>query len=80
MYAWVVANVQIRDVPEGIHRELKRRAAAEGLSLSDYLRGEVERIASRPALAEVFARADTRESGASIDDIVAAVRAGRDRE
>jgi plasmid stability protein len=74
-----MANVQIRDVPPDVHRELKRRAAEAGVSLSEYLRGELERVAARPPLAEVFARADARAGGARIDDVVAAIRSGRDR-
>jgi len=42
--------IQIRNVPEKLHRKLKARAAAEGLTLSDYLREEIERLASKPTL------------------------------
>lgn len=30
--------IQIRNVPEAVHRKLKARAACAGMSLSDYLR------------------------------------------
>jgi len=40
--------VQVRDVPEALHRELKARAAVARQSLSDYLLGELGRIAARP--------------------------------
>ncbi len=48
--------VQIRHVPDKLHRKLKARAAMEGMSLSDYLRREVELIAERPTVAEMKER------------------------
>lgn len=42
--------IQIRNVPEKLHRKLKARAAAEGMTLSDYLREEIERLATKPTL------------------------------
>lgn len=72
--------IQIRNVPDEVHRTLKARAAAAGVSLSDYLLGEIVRVAERPPVAEVLARAGARHGGASVEGIVAAVRSGRDRE
>ena len=72
-------NVQIRDVPEDVHRELKSRAAAAGQSLSEYLLAEITRVAERPPIADVLRRADSRREGVSIREIVASVRSGRDR-
>jgi len=40
--------VQVRNVPDELYRKLKARAALEGLSLSDYLLGEIRRLAERP--------------------------------
>lgn len=71
--------VQIRNVPEDIHRTLRSRAAGAGLSLSDYLLAEIVRVAERPPIADVLARATSRSAGASSEAIVEAVRAGRDR-
>lgn len=48
--------VQVRDVPEQVHRTLKARAAEKGVSLSELLRAELALIASRPAPNEVLAR------------------------
>jgi plasmid stability protein len=73
-------NIQIRDVPDEVHRVLATRAASAGLSLTAYLRAELTRVAERPPVADVLARAAARSGGARIDDIVAAVRSGRDRE
>jgi plasmid stability protein len=44
--------IQIRDVPEQIHGILKARAAREGMSLSDYLKKELEQVAERPSTRE----------------------------
>ena len=44
--------VQIRNMPEAMHRTLKSRAAAEGMSLSDYILRELESLASRPTWGE----------------------------
>ena len=48
--------IQIRHVPDPLHRKLKARAAQEGKSLSDYLLREIERIAERPTLEEMKER------------------------
>ena len=48
--------IQLRNVPDGLHRKLKARAAMEGLSLSDYLIREMERSAQRPTLEELRKR------------------------
>ena len=74
-----MANIQIRNVPDGIHRTLRARAAAAGVSLSEYLLAELTRVAERPPVADVLARAAERAGGAAVPDIVAAVRSGRDR-
>ena len=73
--------IQIRDVPDEVHRDAPATsAAAAGLSLSAYLRAELTRMAERPPVADVLARAGARHGGAQTDDIVAAVRSGRDRD
>jgi plasmid stability protein len=53
--------VQIRDVPEDVHRKLKARAALQGVSLSEYLRGLLEASASRLTPEELVARVASRE-------------------
>ncbi len=71
-------TIQIRDVPDDVHARLRARAAAVGESLSDYLREEIEEIADRPAIADVLRRARRRTVGPSVEDIVEAVRSGRE--
>jgi plasmid stability protein len=53
--------IQLRNVPDALHRMLKARAAMAGMSLSDYLLGEIKEIAERPTLAEFRARLQKRE-------------------
>jgi plasmid stability protein len=48
--------VQIRNVPDAVHRRLKARAALEGMSLSEYLLGEIRRTAERPSPSELRQR------------------------
>lgn len=53
--------VQLRNVPDALHRSLKARAALAGMSLSDYLIAEIREIAERPTLAELRSRLHTRK-------------------
>ncbi|MGK2958334.1 MAG: FitA-like ribbon-helix-helix domain-containing protein [Acidimicrobiales bacterium] len=75
----MASTIQIRNVPEHLHKTLRSRAASAGLSLSDYLLGEVSRVANRPEIADVLARSGTRHGGPNVEEIVDAVRSGRDR-
>jgi plasmid stability protein len=52
--------VQIRNMPDDVHRRLKSKAAAEGTSLSEFLLREVTRVANSLSLEEVFERAKLR--------------------
>lgn len=70
--------IQIRNVPDEVHRTLKSRAAARGLSLSDYVLDEVMRVARTPTPEELDARIEARGSaGVSTEDILVARDAGR---
>src|SRR5579859_4771892 len=52
--------IQIRNVPDALHRRLKSRAALAGMSLSDYLLSEIRHVAERPTLDELRARLEHR--------------------
>ena len=70
--------IQIRNVPDDVHRTLKVRAAAEGTSLSDYVLREVTRAARTPTPEELDVRIRRRKgAGVSTDDILAARDSGR---
>jgi hypothetical protein len=60
-YVLHMKMIQIRNVPEPLHRALKERAAREGITLSELLLRELPRIAGKPTLEEVLARIKTRE-------------------
>jgi plasmid stability protein len=54
--------IQLRNVPDTLHRSLKARAAMSGRSLSDYLLAEIKEIAERPTLAELRERLHRRKA------------------
>jgi len=58
--------IQIRNVPDGLHRKLKARAAVAGQSLSDYLLSEIDRIAALPTREEMLARIHSRSPATHI--------------
>ncbi len=72
--------IQLRHVPDELHRKLKARAAMEGLSLSAYLLQEVERLAERPTLNDLRRRLAQRESVTPRIPPANAVRAERERQ
>ena len=73
------AMIQIRNVPDALHRRLKSRAALAGMSLSDYLLAEIREVAERPTLDELRARLARRSSVKPSVAPAEAVRAERDR-
>ncbi|WP_299057304.1 hypothetical protein [uncultured Nocardioides sp.] len=72
--------LQVRDVPDEERRQLKARAAAQGLSLNAYMLGLIRREVSRPTVAEVLDRAARRDERATASALgaVAAARSERD--
>lgn len=70
--------IQLRHVPDDLHRKLKARAAQEGMSLTDYLLGEVRRIAETPSLSEMRVRLARRKPVNLRESSAQAVRAERD--
>ena len=70
--------IQVRNVPEGLHRSLKARAAMAGMSLSDYLLAEMKEIAERPTLAELRERLHKRAAVSIRPDAARLVREERD--
>lgn len=70
--------VQIRNVPDDVHRRLKARAAMEGQSLSDFALGELRRSLERPTRRELMARVQARERARVSERSDEAVRAERD--
>lgn len=76
----MTAMIQIRNVPDPLHRLLKSRASLEGMSLSDYLLREIRQMAERPTIDEMRERLH-RQPGINPSLTAAeAVRDERDRE
>ncbi len=71
--------IQVRDVPDDVHRTIKMRAAAAGMSLSDYVKRDLEIAAAHPTLDEIDARVLERgPSGLRSETIVSTLRELRD--
>lgn len=70
--------IQVRNVPEGIHRTLKAQAALAGMSLSDFLLAEIRQVAERPSVAELRERVRRRSRVAAPVSAADAVRQERD--
>ena len=72
--------IQIRNVPDDLHRRLKSLAALAGMSLSDYLLNEIRNIAERPAFEELRARIARLPPVTSSLSPAEIIREVRDRE
>lgn len=72
--------IQIRNVPDDLHRKLEARAAELGMTLSDYLLSEARELAERPTLQEMLARLDEEEFVALDESPAAIIRRHRDAE
>jgi antitoxin FitA len=78
-----MGHIQIRNVPEDVHRTLKARAAKEGLSLSEYLLRDIVDRASHPTIAELSERISRRDpvrGDFSAAEIIREEREARDRQ
>jgi len=72
-------SIQIKHVPEDVHRVLRSRAAATGQSLQEYLLARLTDEARQPTLDEVLARAGDRAGGSvPLTEAARSVRADRD--
>ena len=74
----MAARVQIRNLPDELHRKLKARAALAGMSISEYLLREIERTLERPTREELLARLRSREQVEPREPVAAAVAAERE--
>jgi antitoxin FitA len=70
--------IQVRNVPDTLHRTLKSRAALAGMSLSDYLLNELRLIAERPTMEEMRRRLHQLEPVVLPESAADAVRAERE--
>ncbi len=72
--------IQLRNVPNELHRGLKARAAMAGMSLSEYLLAEIKEIAERPTLAELRERLHARKPVSARIDTARLIREERERK
>ncbi|MDN5918643.1 MAG: hypothetical protein L0I76_26680 [Pseudonocardia sp.] len=70
--------LQIRNVPDDVHRRLKARAASEGQSLSELALAELRRSLERPTRRELVERVQRRDAAEVTESAVEALRAERD--
>jgi antitoxin FitA len=82
-YCWhdpAMANVQIRDVPDDVHRRLKSQAALAGQSLNEYLLDRVTEVAAHPSFTELAERIRARGpyEGPPLDALAEIIRNDRD--
>ena len=70
--------IQIRNVPDALHRGLKARAAMAGMSLSDYLLVEIREIADKPTLIELRERLHRRKPVSAQIDTAGLIRKERE--
>jgi plasmid stability protein len=70
--------LQIRNVPEDLHRSLKERAAREGITMSELVMRELPRIAQKPTNEQVIARIRGREPVRGLPSSAEIIRAGRE--
>jgi plasmid stability protein len=70
--------VQIRNVPDELHRKLKSRAALAGMSISEYLLREIERSLERPTREELLQRLRSRDRVEIREPVAVAVAAERE--
>jgi plasmid stability protein len=70
--------IQIRNVPDKIHRRLKVRAARAGMTLSDFLLREVTHVANRPELSELLGKLERRRSADVSESPAEVLRAERE--
>jgi plasmid stability protein len=70
--------IQIRDIPDHIHGTLKARAAREGMSLSDFIKKELEHVAERPTMREWLERTQQAKPIAGKLSATEAIRELRD--
>ena len=73
------ATIQLRNVPDALHRRLKSRAALAGMPLSDYLLNQLRAVADRPTIEELRARLERLLPFTLSVTPAQAVRAERDR-
>lgn len=71
--------IQIRNVPDAVHRRLKARAALAGISMSEYILREMRKVLERPTREEMLARIAGYSEEKLSPDPATLIREERDR-
>jgi plasmid stability protein len=81
MHAKWMTALQIRNLPDNVHRTLKARAAMQGQSLSEYATQVLRAAAETPSITELTERIRSRGRAgtATADDVAELIRSERDR-
>jgi hypothetical protein len=74
----MATTITVRHVPDEVRNELAARAARSGRSLQEYMLGELERLAARPAVADLLGEIRDRKRGRRLDR--GAIHADRDAD
>lgn len=77
--AYMSKMIQIRNVPDEVHREVKVRAARAGMTLSDFLLREVQMLVAAPSVEDVLAEVGARKRPRLSETPAQALRAERSR-
>lgn len=79
-YSGAMPSVQVKHVPDDVHRELRARAASAGQSLQEYLLERMVELARQPTLRDVLRDLDrSTTADVTVAEAVAAIRADRDQ-
>ena len=70
--------IQIRNVPDSIHRQIKARAALAGMSLSEYLLREIHEVLEKPTTEELRKRLDSQSRVKLRSSVVGILREARE--
>jgi plasmid stability protein len=70
-------SIQIKNVPDEVHKALQAGARDSGKSLQEFLQAELRRIADRQSVQQVFDRARTEGANFTFDDVIEAIHSGR---
>lgn len=77
-YSGSMPSIQIKNVPEEVHRALQRKAKASGQSLQEFLQAELRHISELDLMSDVLERARGRKTDVTLEQIVQMIR--QDRE
>lgn len=79
LFSGMTKMLQVRNVPDDVHEQLRRRASEAGMTLSTYVLRQLEEVVGRPSRADVFAAAASSGMSVSLTRAAEIVRAERDR-